>query len=189
MSSDLDVVVSGSQDGTICVHSLRRGRFLRKISARHFYLEKKYYDAARAQKSVGVRKIALDRHGTIIVHLNDGMLHSYSVNGAVLCGADAGEKLNCMKVCADGEVLVTGGEGATVVLRHMSDLGVRCVLDLTSHGPITDIALTPSSSDSAHQYILIGTSDGKVTVIGESNTKEEDDDDHGETGMAYLDAN
>lgn len=189
VSSDLDVVVSGSQDGTICVHSLRRGRFLRKISARHFYATKKYYDAARAQKSVGVRKIALDRHGTIIVHLNDGMLHSYSVNGAVLCGADAGEKLNCMKVCADGEVLVTGGEGATVVLRHMSDLGVRCVLDLTSHGPITDIALTPSSSDSAHQYILIGTSDGKVTVIGESNTKEEDDDDHGETGMAYLDAN
>lgn len=76
----------------------------------------------------------------------------------------------------------------TVCIRQTSDLSVRCVLDLTSHGPITDIALTPSSSDSAHQYILIGTADGTVTVIGEDNTKEEDDD-HGESGMAYLDAN
>ena len=188
LSSDLDIVVSGSQDGTICVHSPRRGRYLRKISTRNFYLRKKYYDAARAQKSVGVRKIALDRHGTIIVHLNDGMLHSYSVNGAVLCGADAGEKLNCMKLCADGEVLVTGGESSHVVIRQTSDLSVRCVLDLTSHGPITDIALTPSSSDSAHQYILIGTSDGRVTIIGEDNTEEEDGN-QGESGMAYLDAN
>lgn len=187
VSSDLDVVVSGSQDGTICVHSLRRGRYLRKIHARHFYLQKKYYDATRAQKSVGIRKIALDRHGKIIVHLNDGMLHSYSVNDAVLCGADAGEKLNCMKLCADGEVLVTGGESSHVVIRQTWDLSVRCVLDLTSHGPITDIALTPSSSDSAHQYILIGTSDGRVTVIGENNTEE--DDDRSESGMAYLDAN
>ena len=189
VSSDLDVVVSGSQDGTICVHSLRRGRYLRKIQARRFYLETKYYDATRAQKSVGVRKIALDRHGTIIVHLNDGMLHSYSINGAVVCGADAGEKLNCMEICADGEVLVTGGESCHVCIRQTSDLSVRCVLDLTSHGPITAIALTPSSSDGAHQYILIGTADGKVTVIGENNTTEEDDDDHGESGMAYLDAN
>ena len=75
-----------------------------------------------------------------------------------------------------------------VVIRQTSDLSVRCVLDLTSHGPITDIALTPSSSDSAHQYILIGTSDGRVTVIGENNTEEEDGN-QGESGMAHLDAN
>ena len=228
VSSDLDVVVSGSSDGTVCLHSLRRGRYLRKIIARNFYNTTQYHDLERAQKSVGIRKIiALSPHGTIIVHLNDGMLHSYSVNGEVLCGADAGEMLNCMRTCADGEVLVTGGESChgkkkefealtislpssrryhltylspsfpyslspsfatTVCIRQTSDLSVRCVLDLTSHGPITDIALTPSSSDSAHQYILIGTADGTVTVIGEDNTKEEDDD-LGESGMAYLDAN
>jgi hypothetical protein len=184
VSSDLDVVCSGSQDGTICIHSLRRGSYLRKIETKYHY----HRAAEKSRKIQPVRKIAIGRHGTLVVHLNDCMLHLYSVNGSALAGADAGEKLNAMKICADGEALVTGGESCHVVIRTMNDLTIRCVLDLTSHGPISDIALT---SGSAHQYILVGTADGKVTVIGENYTKEEEEeeDGHGESVMAYLDAN
>ena len=183
ISSDLDVVLSGSLDGVICIHSLRTGEFRRKIEANRFYMEKRYRDAERSQKITAIRKIAVSRHGTMVVHLNDGMLHSYSVNGAILCGADAGEVLNSMKICADGEALVTGGESCHVVIRKMSDLTARCVLDLSTHGPVTDIALT--SSESAYQYILVGTADGKVTVIGE-NHSEQEDEHHGGNEMAYL---
>eukprot|EP00565_Helicotheca_tamesis_P009423 CAMPEP_0185740266 /NCGR_PEP_ID=MMETSP1171-20130828/37419_1 /TAXON_ID=374046 /ORGANISM="Helicotheca tamensis, Strain CCMP826" /LENGTH=65 /DNA_ID=CAMNT_0028412071 /DNA_START=213 /DNA_END=406 /DNA_ORIENTATION=- len=65
-----------------------------------------------------------------------------------------------MAICTGGEMLVTGGESCHVVVRSMRDLSVLCVLDLSNHGPIRCITLTPSSLNPAPQFMYIGTDDG-----------------------------
>jgi len=165
-SSDLDVVCSGSVDGVICIHNARRGKFIRRIIVQDF--DSVVPCATCSQDDVIVRKLALDTHGTFVAHLNDGKLLLYSINGAKLCHVNAGEKLSAMEIC--GSMLVTGGESCRLVIRTLSDLSVRCALDLTSHGPIRCISLTPPGLNSAPQYMFVGTEDGKVTIIGRDGT-------------------
>lgn len=152
--SELDVKVSGSMDGVICVHTVRSGAFIRKIC-----LEENSHDHA------AVRKLALDTSGSFVAHYDDGMLHMFTVNGVKLARANAGEKIYAMEICPGGDMLVTGGENCNVVIRSLNDLSVRCVLDLTSHGPIRCITFTPEHFNPAPQYMYIGTEDGKVTIV------------------------
>ena len=175
-SSDLDVVVSGALDGTICVHTVRQGKFVRKISSGNFFSE--VFGHAHGMKQrckVLVRKVALNDHGRFVAHMEDGMLQSYTINGVKLSCADAGEKLNAMEICSDGEMLVTGGESCHVVIRTLSDLIVRCVLDLSIHGPIRCISLTPDDANPAPQFMYIGTDDGMVTIVDRDLKLEQND--------------
>ena len=88
-SSDLDVVCSGSIDGMICTHSARRGKFIRRLVVRDFLMDRKHGD-----EDVIIRKLVLDTHGSLVAHLNGGMLLLYSINGAKLCHVDANEKVS-----------------------------------------------------------------------------------------------
>jgi WD40 repeat protein len=167
VSSDLDVAISGSMDGIICVHSVRRGKFVRSICVDDFYL-KEVSLRRHNQEQTPVRKLALDRNGrngTFVAHLENGMLQMYTVNGVRLCCTDAGEKLHAMEICSGGEMLVTGGESCHVVIRTLSDLGVRCVLDLSRHGPIRCISFTPVDLNPSPQFMYIGTDDGRITIV------------------------
>ena len=190
-SSDLDVVVSGSLIGEICVHTVRRGKFIRRMLAREFFADPRFDDAVRREKDSVIRKLALDTHGSFVCHLDDGMLLKYTVNGTKLCCADSGERLNAMEICAGGEMLVTGGESCHIVIRSFSDLCVRCVLDLTSHGPIRCITLTPADLNPSPQFMFVGTDNGKVTIVGRNSkgqAESDEVDDEGE-GLTYLDMN
>jgi len=156
LSSDLDITVSGSIDGTICVHTVRRGKFVRSIRLSRL--------SASRQKPA-VRKIVLDDHGTFVAHTEDGGLHAYTINGAFLCLADAGEKLHDLAICTNGEILVTGGDSGHVVIRSVRDLAVTATLDLSRHGPIRCISMTPEELNPIPQYMFIGSDDGMVSVV------------------------
>lgn len=155
LSSDLDVAVSGSVDGTVCVHTVRRGEFIRSIQ-----LKRK-----RSRKVVGIRKIVLDTHGTFVAHTEDGALYAYTINGVFLCCVDAREQLHDVKITSNGEILVTGGENGHLVVRTVRDLHVLSVLNLSRHGPIRCITLTPEELNPIPQFLFVGSDDGLISIV------------------------
>eukprot|EP00593_Proboscia_inermis_P001752 CAMPEP_0171294624 /NCGR_PEP_ID=MMETSP0816-20121228/3123_1 /TAXON_ID=420281 /ORGANISM="Proboscia inermis, Strain CCAP1064/1" /LENGTH=787 /DNA_ID=CAMNT_0011766621 /DNA_START=177 /DNA_END=2543 /DNA_ORIENTATION=- len=193
-NTDLDIVVSGSIDGMICVHSVRRGEFVRTIrimdhsemqeqQQQHQHQQTGYnkFDPSLSSSPAvnrildqrqdvrreipGVRKLALSSGGLCVSHMDDGMLHMCTVNDVRICSVHAGDRLNAMEICPGGEMLVTGGDNCYVIIRNMRDLGVRCVLDLSSHGPIRCLSFTSTESNPAPQFMYVGTEDGMVTIV------------------------
>ncbi|CAB9514210.1 Lipopolysaccharide-responsive and beige-like anchor protein [Seminavis robusta] len=157
LSSDLDVVVSGDIGGIICVHTLRLGEYIRSFRP----------PPLGGSKPSGVSKIALYKYGRLVVHMDDGGLHTYTINGVRLATVDAGEKLNEMTICGGGEIVVTGGAKCHVLIRSVVNLEILSMLDLSRHGPIRCISLTPEDLNPAPQVIFIGSDDGMVTIVDE----------------------
>ena len=157
ISSDLDVVVSGSLEGSICVHSLRLGKFVRSIKA----------PTLEGDDPIATRKLVLDNSGTLVAHMEDGWLYALTINGAHLCSVDAGEMLHDMKLTSNGEILVTGGDLGQIVIRTVHDLKLRSILDISRHGPIRCVALTPEDLNPIPQYLFVGSDDGMITIVDE----------------------
>jgi WD40 repeat protein len=158
LDSDLDAVVSGSQSGKICVHTIKRGEFIRSFCA------PPVQDSAQPGP---VSKIALDTTGNLVAHMRDRGLHTFTINGICLCSTDAGEHLNDMTICSRGEILITGGDACRLLIRRTCDLSVTAMLDLSRHGPIRCIALTPDDLNPMEQFLFIGSDDGMITIVDE----------------------
>jgi Beige/BEACH domain/WD domain, G-beta repeat len=156
LNSDLDIAVSGSESGLICVHTVRRGDFVRSIRPPALNT---------GSTSVAASIVALDSTGNFAVHMEDGGVHTFTINGVRLCGKDAGETLHDMKICSFGEMLVTGGDKCQVSIRKVVDLRICATLDLTRHGPIRCIALTPDHLNPIGQFLFVGSEDGSITII------------------------
>jgi WD40 repeat protein len=150
ISSDVDAIVSGSMEGKVCVHTIRRGDFVRTI-------------LPPSTTRSPVLRLALDSHGRLIIHMADYGLHSYTVNGVRLCSVDAGEKLHDIKITG-----VTGGDRCRMCIRSIEDLEVLSMLDLTRHGPIRCIAMTPVELNPIPQFLFIGSDDGMITIVDKS---------------------
>jgi len=163
--SDLDIKVSGSLDGVICVHSVPKGKLVRVIRFWDWHEENAQEEAKNRNGRPAVRGLALDKWGNFVSHFDDGMLQLFTINGSRLASAHAGEKLHAMEICSDQNMIVTGGENCNVVIRNLHDLAVQCVLDLSSHGQIRCLSLNPGTQSSSSQYIFVGTNDGKITII------------------------
>ena len=146
LSSDLDIVVSGSLGGRICVHTLRRGEFVRSITP----------------SPHPVDKVALDNHGRIVVHTAE-RLYLYTINGVLVCSIDVGERIHDMKIT--GEVLVTGGDRCHVYMRDLTSLRILSGLDLSKHGPIRSISLSSEELNPIPQHLFIGSDDGMVSIV------------------------
>ncbi len=165
LSSDLDVAVSGSSDGVICVHGIRQGNFIRSFRPGPLSVSTDPQQLQQQRYEVAARAIALDTSGVVVVHMDDGGLHTYTVNGVKLCSAGAGEKLHDIQICSNGEILVTGGDRCQVVIRTVMDLRIRSCLDVSRHGPIRCIALTPEDLNPIPQFLFVGSDDGTITII------------------------
>ena len=173
--SDLDINVSGSVDGVICVHCVRQGKLIRVI---HVWDDNEgaHYGLTRpaTSRDPAVHKLALDAWGNFVAHFHDGLLQMYTINGVRLASADAGEKLQAMEICSEGKMLITGGENCFVIVRSLHDLAVQCVLDLSCHGPIRCITFTSVFNNSSPQYMFVGTDDGKVTIVCRDSLHKQD---------------
>ncbi len=175
--TDLDIVVSGSAHGTICIHTVRRGNFIRSLQVADFFPPANIL--ATKSGDVGVRKLAIHKDGTFVAHLETGLLQMYTINGTKLGCIDAGEKLHAMEMIPGGHSLVTGGESGHVILRSLRNLAITYVLDLSDYGPIHCITFTPPPlhSKSIQQFMFVGTQDGSITVACAQREEGLDDDD------------
>jgi hypothetical protein len=157
LDSSVDVVASGSESGLICIHTIRRGDFVRSFRP----------PVSKTKPAGKVSKIAMGTEGNLVLQMEDNGLHTYTINAVRLCSIDAGEKLNDMKVCSRDEVVVTGGEKCRVAIRSVHDLNICSVMDLSRHGPIRCIALTPDDLNPVNQILFVGSDDGMITIIDE----------------------
>ena len=157
LSSDLDVVVSGSQTGRICIHSVHRGEFIRSFQPPPV--------AKTTRETVAILGIALGSSGLLVVHCDDLSLHTFTLNATRFSSRKTGETLHDMRICSNDQFLITGGEECQVKVWTIPDLSVCAVLDLSKHGPIRCIGLTPEDLNPAEQFLFIGSDDGMITIV------------------------
>lgn len=158
LDSNIDAVVSGSKSGLVCVHTLRRGEFIRSFRPPAL---------SNGEWAGSVSKLAMGTEGNVAVQMGDQGLHTFTVNAVRLASVDAGEHLNDMKICSNDGILVTGGDRCQVLVRRLFDLHVCSMLDLSRHGPIRCIAFTPPDLNPVEQFLFIGSDDGMITIVDE----------------------
>jgi WD40 repeat protein len=140
INAELDMVISGSIDGTIIMHNLREGLYVRSIVVGNSFkqpsvkpiLETRSASTSNADISFistpsppspqvpqhlkKVTWVGICKEGYIVVYVSeDDMLYSYTINGHLLVSRHIHERLNVFKISEDGLVLLTGGSSCLVV--------------------------------------------------------------------------
>ncbi|PKK18085.1 hypothetical protein A306_00000151, partial [Columba livia] len=156
ISTELDMAVSGSKDGTIIIHTIRRGLFIRSLRppgetsppAVLSHLAVGPEGQVVAQTTVGQRACLKDRFG----------LHLYSVNGKHLSSVPLDEEVTAM--CLTEEFVVLGTMQCGLEIRDLQSL--RAVVPpVPMRVPIHSVSVTKEKS-----HILVGLEDGKLIVVG-----------------------
>ena len=158
MCTKLDVVLSGSLDGSICIHNIRSGKFLRAL---HIDAETETVQESCARNGIPVKKLAIHSDGFFVAHFCDGSLYVISINGQQLCSANIGERLNTMIICPESETVITGGDIGCVRVWALHDLTLRCTVDVKKNGSITSLIRTTGSP----HFLCIGSSNGMVSIV------------------------
>lgn len=148
VSSELDIVISGSKDGTCVFHTLRKGRYVRSL---------------RHPSSSPLSKLVASRHGHIVFYCDEDLsLHLYSINGKHLATSESNGRLNCVELSSCGEFLVCAGDQGQVVVRSMNSLDV--LRRYNGVGKIiTSLTVTPE------ECFLAGTKEGILLVYSIEN--------------------
>ncbi|XP_062179129.1 BEACH domain-containing protein B-like [Phragmites australis] len=144
VSTELDIVISGSKDGTCIFHTLREGRYVRSI---------------RNPSDMGLSKLVASQHGRVVLYsVSDLSLHMYSINGKHIASSASSGRLNCMELSRCGEFMVCAGEHGQIVLRSMHSLDIVWRYDGAGKA-ITSLTVTPE------ECFLAGTKDGCLLVF------------------------
>ncbi|XP_063308911.1 neurobeachin-like protein 2 isoform X7 [Pelobates fuscus] len=156
ISTELDMAVSGSKDGTIIVHTIRRGQFMRCIKP-----------PCESSLPLTVSHLVVGLEGQIIFHsiiegrtsLKDKFaLHLYSVNGKHLSSVPLDEQVTAM--CVTENFVVLGTMQCSLQIRDLRSLTLA-VSPLPMKVPVHCVSVTKESS-----HILVGLEDGKLIVVG-----------------------
>ncbi|XP_073008552.1 BEACH domain-containing protein B isoform X1 [Typha latifolia] len=148
ISVELDIVISGSKDGTCIFHTLREGTYVRSI---------------QHPSGSGLSKLVASTQGRLVFYSdNDLSLHLYSINGKHIASSESNGRLNCMELSSCGEFLVCAGDHGQIVLRSMHSLDVVQRYDGAGK-IITSLSVTPE------ECFLAGTKDGCLLVYSIEN--------------------
>ena len=151
VSMDLDIVISGSKDGTCVFHTLREGRYVRSL---------------RHPNGCALSKLVASQHGRIVFYADDDLsLHLYSINGKHLASSESNGRLNCIELSRCGEFLVCAGDQGQIVVRSMNSLEV--IKKYNGVGKvITSLTVTQE------ECFLAGTKDGSLLVYSIENPQQ-----------------
>uniref|UniRef100_A0A8C5JBW0 Neurobeachin-like protein 2 n=1 Tax=Junco hyemalis TaxID=40217 RepID=A0A8C5JBW0_JUNHY len=143
ISTELDMAVSGSRDGTVIVRTIRKGQYVRTLRP-----------PCESSLLLTVPNLAVSWEGHIVVHTSvegkttlKNALHLYSVNGKYLGSETLKEEVS--DLCVTGEYIVMG----SFICTDISPLAMRL--------PIHCISVTKEYS-----HILVGLEDGKLIIVG-----------------------
>uniref|UniRef100_A0A0D9WT97 BEACH domain-containing protein n=1 Tax=Leersia perrieri TaxID=77586 RepID=A0A0D9WT97_9ORYZ len=144
VSTELDIVISGSKDGTCIFHTLREGRYVRSI---------------RHPSGISLSKMVASQHGRVVLYSeSDLSLHMYSINGKHIASSASSGRINCMELSCCGEFMVCAGEHGQIVLHSMHCLDIVWRYDGAGK-TITSLSVTPE------ECFLAGTKDGSLLVF------------------------
>ncbi|XP_045900213.1 neurobeachin-like protein 2 isoform X3 [Micropterus dolomieu] len=162
ISTELDMAVSGSKDGTVIVHTVRRGQFLRTLRPP---------GDSCVPAQISQLQVGMEGHIVVQTSLEECSnrkgkfsIHVYSVNGCLLSSFTMEEQVTAVHLVSEYVILGTA-QGSL----HIRDL---CSLD----APVTPLALkVPVRSVSVTKecsHILVGLEDGKLIVVGAGKPEE-----------------
>ncbi|XP_063234189.1 neurobeachin-like protein 1 isoform X2 [Bacillus rossius redtenbacheri] len=148
VATELDMVVSGSQDGTVNVHTIQEGQYLRTV-------EPVGCQGLRAE----ITFLALSSQGHVAFAAASHVTHSlhvFSVNGESLGSKLVSGQVTGLAVAGDHLVVVDDAGDLTVSRL----LGLHPVYDLPLHVPIQSVVVTAGNT-----HLLLPLRDGKVVVL------------------------
>eukprot|EP00064_Thunnus_orientalis_P017246 superscaffoldBa00003616_g17326 len=156
ISTELDMAVSGSRDGTVIIHTVRRGQYMRCLRP-----------PCDSSLPLSILHLAVSWEGHLLVHtclegkatLKDkNALHLYSVNGKHLCSEPLKEQVTDM--CVSGEYVVIGSEQGYLSIRDLYSLSL-CAEPMAMRVPVRCVSVTKEQS-----HVLVGLEDGKLIIVG-----------------------
>uniref|UniRef100_A0A671YZN8 Neurobeachin-like protein 2 n=1 Tax=Sparus aurata TaxID=8175 RepID=A0A671YZN8_SPAAU len=151
ISTELDMAVSGSRDGTVIIHTVRRGQYMRCLRP-----------PCDSSLPLSILHLAVSWEGHLLVHTclegkatlkvqDKNALHLYSVNGKHLCSEPLMEQVTDM--CVSGEYVVIGSEQGYILSLCTEPMAMRV--------PVRCVSVTKEQS-----HVLVGLEDGKLIIVG-----------------------
>ncbi|KAM6152194.1 neurobeachin-like protein 1 isoform 1-T1 [Erethizon dorsatum] len=156
ISTELDMAVSGSRDGTAIVYTIKKGQYMRTLRP-----------SCENSLPLTIPNLAISWEGHIVIYssteekttLKDkNALHLFSVNGKYLESQVLKEQISDM--CIIGEHIVTGSSQGLLSIRDLHSLNLS-ITPLDMRLPIHCVCVTKEYS-----HILVGLEDGKLIVVG-----------------------
>uniref|UniRef100_A0A673B9J9 Neurobeachin-like protein 2 n=1 Tax=Sphaeramia orbicularis TaxID=375764 RepID=A0A673B9J9_9TELE len=145
ISTELDMAVSGSRDGTVIIHTVRRGQYMRCLRP-----------PCDSSLPLSILHLAVSWEDTDVTDKN--ALHLYSVNGKYLCSEPLKEQVTDM--CVSGEFVVIGSEQGYLSIRDLYSLAL-CAEPMAMRVPVRCVSVTKEQS-----HVLVGLEDGKLIIVG-----------------------
>ncbi|KAM3822734.1 neurobeachin-like protein 2 isoform 1-T1 [Vipera latastei] len=162
ISTELDMAVSGSKDGTILVHTIWRGQFMMSLKP-----------PWESSLPVTISNLVVGHEGQIVVQTAVGgrtslkdrfALHLYSINGKHLSSVPLDEQVTSM--CVTEDFVVLGTLQCSLQIKDLQSLQ-PAIPSLIMKVPIHSVSVTKEKS-----HILVGLEDGKLIVVGAGQPSE-----------------
>ncbi|XP_044063308.1 neurobeachin-like protein 2 isoform X3 [Siniperca chuatsi] len=156
ISTELDMAVSGSKDGTVIVHTIQRGQFLRTLRP-----------PGDSCVPAQISKLQVGMEGHIVVQTSlkersnrkgEYSIHVYSVNGCLLSSFTMEEQVTALHLVS--EYIILGTMQGSLHIRDLCSLDAL-VMPLALKVPVRSVSVTKECS-----HILVGLEDGKLIVVG-----------------------
>nr|XP_020023925.1 neurobeachin-like protein 2 isoform X4 [Castor canadensis] len=161
INTELDMAVSGSEDGTVIIHTVRRGQFVAALRPPGAMLPGPVFHLALGSEGqIVVQSSAWERPGAQVTY----SLHLYSVNGRLRASLPLAEQPTALAVTEDFVLL-----GTAQCALHILHLNRLCpaVPPLPMKVPVCSVAVTKERS-----HVLVGLEDGKLIVVGAGQPSE-----------------
>uniref|UniRef100_A0A673BB55 Neurobeachin-like protein 2 n=1 Tax=Sphaeramia orbicularis TaxID=375764 RepID=A0A673BB55_9TELE len=159
ISTELDMAVSGSRDGTVIIHTVRRGQYMRCLRPPcDSSLPLSILHLAVSWEGHLLVHTCIEGKATLKVHTDKNALHLYSVNGKYLCSEPLKEQVTDM--CVSGEFVVIGSEQGYLSIRDLYSLAL-CAEPMAMRVPVRCVSVTKEQS-----HVLVGLEDGKLIIVG-----------------------
>ncbi|XP_033848417.3 neurobeachin-like protein 2 isoform X3 [Acipenser ruthenus] len=162
ISTELDMAVSGSKDGSLIVHSVRRGQFMRTLQP-----------ACERSLPVTISDLVVGLEGHIVTQTilqgrstvkDKFSLHLYSINGKLLASVVLEEQVSA--ICLSQEHVILGTVQGSLCIRDLYSLKVM-MSPFALKVPVHSVSITKENS-----HILVGLGDGKLIVVGAGQPSE-----------------
>ncbi|XP_054992464.1 neurobeachin-like protein 2 isoform X1 [Sorex araneus] len=161
ISTELDMAVSGSEVGTVIIHTVRRGHFVAALQPPGASLPGPVsHLALGSEGQIVVQSSARERLGAQVAY----SLHLYSVNGRLRASLPLVEQPTALEVTEDFVLL--GTAQCALHILHLNTL-LPAAPPLPMKVPIRSVAVTKERS-----HVLIGLEDGKLIVVGAGQPSE-----------------
>ncbi|CAO1410709.1 unnamed protein product [Diamesa hyperborea] len=144
ISAELGLVVSGSINGPVLVHTTF-GDLLRSLEAPSDFLSPEI--------------ITMSREGFIVVNYDEGNVAAFTINGKLLRHESHNDNLQCMLLSRDGEYLMTAGDKGIVEVWRTFNLAPLYAF------PVCNSSIRSLSLTHDQKYLLAGLATGSIIVF------------------------